>query len=166
MHNPTLDDAGWYMDEFDSDRFWAFTNFRGGTEHEKDPLSTAKGHCWRWGRPDTPDTDYGKFLLCGRYELAHRIAYKDFGKKILDGLHVDHLCRNIRCVNPNHLEAVTQAENVSRGLAAKRTHCPAGHEYSEENTTMQKRRGKPVRYCSICLKASKQRSYQRRKNAA
>ncbi len=52
--------------------------------------------------------------------LAHRYAYVRAYGEIPQGLSIDHLCRNTRCVNPTHLEAVTLAENTRRENAA----CP------------------------------------------
>jgi hypothetical protein len=37
------------------------------------------------------------------------------------GLHLDHLCRVRDCVNPEHLEPVTNAENLRRGDGTKLT---------------------------------------------
>lgn len=53
--------------------------------------------------------------------------------------YIDHLCGVRRCVNPEHLEAVTHRENLLRGTGfaavnAAKTHCPHGHEYTPENT--------------------------------
>jgi hypothetical protein len=102
---------------------------------------------------------YGVFYTGGKVRLAHRIAYEEAVGPIPEGLTIDHLCCEKRCVNPAHLEAVTRAENTRRqwadGLAVSRkprTHCPRGHEYTPENTMMRKA-GKPTRvspYCRIC----------------
>lgn len=165
MHNLIPDGAEYYLDEYDAERFWKSVDFRGGTDHESDPLANASGECWKW-RTRTERSEYGSFRLHGKSQLAHRVAYRDFGRKIPEGFQIDHLCRNKRCVNPAHLEAVTQTENGRRGINGAKTACPSGHEYSDENATYQIRRGKRVRYCAICLAASKRRTYLRRKNAA
>lgn len=67
--------------------------------------------------------------------LAHRLSHELFLGPIPDGLTVDHLCANRRCVRPDHLEAVTNEVNVSRG--GRRRHgwdsgkCRRGHELTE-----------------------------------
>lgn len=78
---------------------------------------------------------YGKFMLRGKCKRAHRVAYEHYCGRIPDGLMLDHLCRNPSCCNPDHLEAVTNGENVRRGAHQGRakTHCPAGHPYAGEN---------------------------------
>lgn len=76
---------------------------------------------------------------------------------------VDHLCRNHSCVRHSHLEAVTHKVNMERGARAQATYCVNGHEYTEENTVIQRRKEKSVRYCRICLRASKHRTYLRSK---
>lgn len=67
---------------------------------------------------------YGRINLGGRgagHDYTHRLMYEAAKGPIPDGLHIDHLCRNRSCCNPDHLEAVTQAENNRRAFAFKRT---------------------------------------------
>lgn len=97
-----------------------------------------EGACWSWkGRPNR--FRYRHFSINGKSKYIHRISYELYVGKIPKGLVIDHLCRNPECSNPKHLEAVTQATNIIRGIGtpalnSKKTHCPKGHEYTKENT--------------------------------
>lgn len=160
--------TGWWLDEYDGPRFWSYVDKAGGTAYETDRLARAQGQCWAWkGGKDSHG--YGTFRLAGKSTLAHRVAYLDGGRanRIPDGWVIDHLCRNSACVNPRHLEPVEQATNVQRGARGRLavTKCPAGHEYSPDNTLWHSRDGRPYRRCATCLKASKRRTYLRRKEA-
>lgn len=94
--------------------------------------------CWNWTGGLT-FYGYGRFNIDNTRWPVHRLAYELLVGPIPDGLVLDHLCRNRRCVNPEHLEPVTGRENTLRGVgpsaeSARATHCPAGHEFTPENT--------------------------------
>jgi hypothetical protein len=165
MSNPIPSEAGCYLDEFDAERFWSLVNFHGGTDHESDRLATAEGECWLWTGGLT-EAGYGRFKIFGTVRAAHRVAFKDFGGKMPDEASGDHLCRNHACVRPSHVEAVTHAVNMSRGVMANKTHCKNNHEFTEANTNRVTKDGKTVRHCRACRKAWGAAAYQRRKSAA
>jgi hypothetical protein len=77
--------------------------------------------CWNWTGNTNKVTGYGYvYVGPGKQGIAHRAAYRELVGPIPAGLVLDHLCRNKRCVNPKHLEPVTQGENVRRGDRVKR----------------------------------------------
>ena len=106
--------------------------------------------CWIF--TDSLDKDgYGR-VRCGDKKIfAHRLSYQIFIGQIPDGLVIDHLCRNRSCANPEHLEAVSNAENIRRGETGKilkdKTHCPQGHEYNENNTRIKKSGHRSCKEC-------------------
>lgn len=82
--------------------------------------------CWVW--TDAARAGYGFLLVNGKKQMAHRVSYELHVGPIPEGLQIDHLCRNKLCVNPTHLEPVTQRENILRSdnMAARwarRTEC-------------------------------------------
>lgn len=124
------------------------------------------GPCWLW----TAATDrhgYGVFNALGSPKRAHRASWWLRQGEWPSG-YLDHLCRVRRCVNPDHLEEVTLAENLLRGFGAsgvnaRKTHCVNGHEFTPENTykvsTMPRRR-----VCRRCTLDRQRVAYQRKRD--
>lgn len=119
--------------------------------------------CWQWhGAPCGTNGEYGYFWTGERYIVAHRFAYLLQHGSIPTGMEIDHLCKNTKCVNPAHLEAVSHQENINRSAAGRnnavKTHCPSGHPYDEANTVRYDNR----RYCLACRvsRQAKKRSQQ------
>lgn len=111
------------------------------------------------------------------YALGHGIVVsrdwyvENFGP-LPEGWTVDHLCRQCACVNLDHLEAVTQAENVRRTVEAgthvslrrkAQTHCNRGHEFTEENTRWKK--CGEGRYCKQCKREVGAKRRQKNRDA-
>lgn len=108
--------------------------------------------CWNW-TGSLYKNGYARFMYNGACGYGHRFSYEYFKGKIPIALQIDHLCRNKRCVNPEHLEVVTLQENIRR-FNSTRTHCKRGHEFTKDNTYLKN--GK--RYCKKCRSTYKIRS--------
>lgn len=116
------------------------------------------GNCWIW-QSTVEKSGYGRIKVNTKNVLAHRFAYELFIGDIPDGLVLDHLCRNRKCVNPAHLEPITQKQNCIRGNTglhnAIRTECVKGHIFSGVNIN-----GK--RICHTCNNISSKECRLRR----
>lgn len=108
--------------------------------------------CWEWLRVHDR---YGKVTVQGRTTLAHRAVWELLVGPIPEGLFIDHLCRNTRCVNPDHLEPVTPTENAHRGNGYRVgwTHCIRGHIWSDSNTYINPNGSRECRSCRALRKA-------------
>lgn len=121
--------------------------------------------CLVWPGAATP-LGYGKVRYAGDLWYVHRLMYVHHHGKIPDGMELDHLCRNPRCANPRHLEAVTASANCSRrvviqcpertrkrveaarSLWQKVTHCKRGHPFDDANTYYPPRGRRQCRECA------------------
>lgn len=129
-----------------ADRFWSMVS--------KD----TEGSCWNWTGA-TRGEGYGTISIGGTKAMAHRFSYELHVGPIPKGLQIDHICRNRACVNPAHLEPVTQAVNVLRGVGiaaqhARRSTCIRGHSYAPPNgfITPEGHRG-----CRACQKIRREK---------
>ena len=112
------------------------------------------GGCWLW-TAFLAANNYGRFNLThGTPLYAHRVAYEWANGAIPEGMQLDHLCRVRNCVNPDHLEVVTQRVNILRGASptaknASKTQCAHGHPYDSRNTYW--RPDGDGRACKACI---------------
>ena len=142
------------MEEFDSVRFFGYVDLG---------VSLGMG-CWEWSGAKFPD-GYGAFRVGQRVLGAHRVLFQFLVGSDLDGLQLDHLCRNPPCVNPDHLEPVTPRVNALRGrtgnptgqMSRAKTHCPRSHPYSGDNLLISTTGARVCRACNR-LKARKYRA--------
>lgn len=121
------------------DQFWA--------QSEPEPNTG----CWLWlGQKSW--NGYGRFWWSGKQKMAHRLAYElTFGPIPSETL--DHLCKNKGCVNPKHLEPVSNRENTLRGnnmaaRHARQTHCLRGHPL--DSARIERGKSGLVRRCRVC----------------
>lgn len=127
-----------------------------------------KDECWEW--EGARQLGYGQWENEGQRMRAHQYAWEEAkGGRIGEGFEIHHRCRNRLCVNVRHLEVVTKAEHGRLhagencvGFQKSKTHCPAGHEYTEENTYLVN----GARNCRACKLAKQKERYHRAKAGA
>lgn len=121
---------------------------------ENNSMSALPSDCMIWMRR-TDVGGYGRMSYLGVERPAHRVAYELKYGPVPEGMIMDHLCRVRGCVNPDHVEPVTNRENTIRGVAAEVngermksiTHCPSGHPYSSDNTYIRPNGWRTCRTC-------------------
>lgn len=142
------------LTEKDEQRFW-----------NKVALPNEQG-CMEW-MAALNKSGYGAFGVGPRgahkTHKAHRVSYELLVGPIPDGLVIDHLCRNRKCVVPDHLEPVTSGENTRRGEPAHRTHCTKGHEYTPENT-LKYASNNGWRQCRTCAQVNARKQYAKQRS--
>lgn len=123
----------------------------------------------------------------GRPIRGHRFAYELFVGPIPEGMQIDHVCHNRdatcndgvfcrhrRCLNPAHLEPVTNTQNTYRsksvtGINSRKTHCIHGHAFVGDNIIWRSPRspgGRPRRNCKACNVEAKRRYKAARRSPA
>lgn len=137
--------------------------------------------CWIWN--GATDRGYGRVFIDGTAKRVHKVVWEALNGPVPAGLQLDHLCRVRACVNPDHLEVVTNKVNVrraqpylSRGSVTEqaipkelrkgtrpsrerdyrplpRTHCVNGHEYAAD---------RPVGTPHRCLECRNRRASHQR----
>ena len=113
--------------------------------------------CWLW-TGYTDKNGYGRIKAGDGPQWAHRVAYRLYKGPIPEGFEIDHTCSIPLCVNPQHLEAVTSAENQRRTFARgrgirggiRKTHCPQGHPLSGGNLYVSIAGKYRRRHCRTC----------------
>lgn len=107
--------------------------------------------CWDW-KSRINNHGYGVFGIKNKNYYSHRLSYEYFKEEIPKNTELDHLCKNTKCCNPEHLEAVSHKENIFRSNAPTtinhfKTHCIRGHEFTPENTLKIKGTGRNCKKC-------------------
>jgi hypothetical protein len=119
--------------------------------------------CWLWTKA-TKQGGYGQVWFNEEKYLAHRLSYFVYKGDIDKNKELDHLCRTHCCINPDHLEEVIHQTNMDRRVweAPKnyKTHCPHGHEYTEENSIFP---GGGLRRCRECARIRVRAAYRKKK---
>jgi hypothetical protein len=115
--------------------------------------------CWLWSG-SLGTAGYGVLRVNHKTRSAHRVSYEAHKEPIPNGMHIDHKCRVRTCVNPDHLEPVTVAENNRRAprTIIFKTHCKHGHPFSGDNLQIGKQRN-----CRECRRRIGLASYYRTK---
>jgi predicted nucleic acid-binding Zn ribbon protein len=133
-----------YLTPKQEERFWA-----------KVAVPYQPSCCWEW-QSACHSTGYARLSIRGVCLLAYRVSYTLLIGRIPAGMTIDHLCRNRKCVNPDHLQPVSLANNIYRGynppaMARRQTHCKHGHAFTPENTHVGiSSNGKERRRCRKC----------------
>jgi len=108
--------------------------------------------CWIWTGAKN-SYGYGQIHKDGKNVYVHRVSFEIHKGPIPKGLVLDHLCRVRHCLNPDHLEAVTNQENMARapkgmlGGNRHKTHCIRGHSLFGPHVRIDKNGARVCRKC-------------------
>ena len=115
-------------------------------------ISINENGCWEWQGAKSSE-GYGLMTVKGQVEYVHRLAFQLFIQPVGKDRELDHLCRNRKCCNPTHLEAVSSRENSLRGnhplfTAHRERRCLKGHDLSNPGNIHRRKDGRAR--CKIC----------------
>lgn len=121
--------------------------------------------CWNWTGV-VHKFGYAIWGCNGKAHRAHRVSFALYKGKLMPPLVIDHLCRNRRCVNPNHLQQVTRGENTLLGLGPsaenkRKATCIYGHPFVGKNLYIHGPTG--ARQCRTCLNLRQKETRRRKK---
>ena len=111
------------------------------------------GECWEWTGP-LFTTGYGSFYIGKVRWRSHRYSALLYYGPYEQNVIVCHTCDNRKCVRPDHLVLADHDWNAKdreakgRGAGRRKTHCPNGHEYTDENTLYTKKGHRKCRECN------------------
>lgn len=152
----------WSVEHYNRRRFCDKACEHAGRPDVRSDYRVTESGCWEWlgrvdangyGRTYDPNQPAGR-----RNTWAHRVSYELHRRPILDGLHLDHTCCNTQCINPDHLEPVTHAENMRR-VAERRTTCKAGtHDWAIPRNVDVGPNGR--RSCAECRREKRREQYR------
>ena len=124
--------------------------------------------CWNWVGYLMP-RGYGRTHIGKKNKLAHRATYEELVGPIPNGLDIDHLCRNRRCVNPGHLRPATRRQNLlapgslsPSKACSEKTHCYRGHPFDAGNYRIMR---DGSRRCVVCERDYRKRRSERERAA-
>lgn len=128
-------------------------------QYIRERVMVAPDGCWLWLLGSDKD-GYGKAKYAGRSWRAHRLSFEAFRGPVPSDAILDHIvCDQPSCVNPWHVEPSTHARNVLRatrgngpGGNSRKTHCKRGHEFTAENTHLQRKGNRVERHCIECAR--------------
>lgn len=111
--------------------------------------------CWEW--QGVCDKGYGKVIrsVGGKIKrwMAHRWIFIQSGRELKPEDTLHHKCKNRKCVNPDHLEVMSNVDHATMEAAlrrAKLTHCPVGHSFAEFERWFISSKGHRSRMCGEC----------------
>lgn len=139
-----------------------YSKYKDALEHFNTLVIKLDNGCWILSTATA--NGYSQFGHLGVKYRAHIFSYKNFVGPIHGTNEIHHKCEFKPCVNPDHLEQLTNQEHLMKHpnnilcQNALKTHCPQGHEYNDENTF----RDKKGRQCKACRKVQEAKRHLKR----